>query len=195
MHTTLELLFGSRTRANLLGWFFTHTEEIGNASQLASVLQEDADDLSREMALLEEAEILLSSRKGTLKHFRANPGCTFFQELKGLVLKTAGAAGQIKSVLRSLDGVVYALIYGSYAQGEEEPYGDIEVMIIGDIDLHRLDSLMDELEKNLRRTIHYVNYEPDEFAAKKQAKNGFIMEVLQGQTIMLVGDRDALAAA
>ncbi len=54
---------------------------------------------------------------------------------------------------------------------------------------------MDELEKNLRRTIHYVNYEPDEFATKKQAKNGFIMEVLQGQTIMLVGDREALAVA
>ena len=162
---------------------------------MADVLQEDAASLNREMLLLEEAEILLSSRKGTLKHFRANPGCAFYQELKGLVLKTAGAAGQIKSAFRSLGGVIFALIYGPYAQGEEEPYGDIEVMIIGDIDLCKLDALMDGLEKSLRRTIHYVVYEPQEFAAKKQAKNGFIMEVLQGQTIMLVGDRDALAVA
>ncbi|KAF0221273.1 MAG: DNA polymerase beta domain-containing [Geobacteraceae bacterium] len=195
MHNTLELLFGSRTRANLLGWFFGHTEETGNARQLAEVLQEDAADLGREMALLEEAEILRSSRKGTLKHYRANTSCPFYQELKGLVLKTAGAAGQLRSALRALDGVSYALVYGPYAEGEEEAHSDIEVMIIGDIDLPRLDILMEELEKNLGRTIHYVVYEPQEFAAKKQAKNGFIMEVLQGQTIMLAGDRDALSAA
>ncbi len=48
------------------------------------------------MSKVEDLGILTSKRIGNTKHFQANPKCAFFKELKGLVLKTVGVAGQIK---------------------------------------------------------------------------------------------------
>lgn len=93
MNTILENIFGARIRSKLLGWFFTHTEESFFVRQLASLLKEDATNLSRELARLEKAGILMSARRGNLKYFQADPSCAFYQELKGLVLKTSGVAG------------------------------------------------------------------------------------------------------
>jgi len=45
---------------------------------------------------LEELGILRSKRNGNLKHFQANQACPFFEELKGLILKTANHEGRGK---------------------------------------------------------------------------------------------------
>ena len=69
MKNVTERIFGSRIRAKLLGWFFTHEEEMFFVRRIASILEEDPTNLSREMAKLEEAGILKSKREGNLKHF------------------------------------------------------------------------------------------------------------------------------
>jgi DNA-binding transcriptional ArsR family regulator len=120
----IEKIFGSRIRAKILGWFFTHPEESFFVRQIATILQEDPTNLSREMSKLENLGILTSKKIGNTKHFQANPHCAFFRELKGLVLKTAGVAGQIKVALERLTGVQFAFIYGSYAKGEEKAHID-----------------------------------------------------------------------
>jgi DNA-binding transcriptional ArsR family regulator len=83
----IEKIFGSRIRAKILGWFFTHPEESFFVRQIATILQEDPTNLSREMSKLENLGILTSKKIGNTKHFQANPHCAFFRELKGLVGK------------------------------------------------------------------------------------------------------------
>jgi hypothetical protein len=97
MKNVLDKIFGSRLRAKLLGWFFTHIDEQFFVRQLAPILKEDPTNISREMAKLESLGILASVRQGNLKQFRVNKACSFFDELRGLVLKTTGIAGQIKA--------------------------------------------------------------------------------------------------
>ena len=63
------------------------------------------------------------------------------------------------------------------------------VMIIGDVDLDKLDSLISELDKKFGRTINYVAYDYKEFLTKKKKKDGFIMDVLKDKKIMLIGDK------
>ncbi len=191
----MEKLFGSRIRAKLLGWFFMHLEESYFVRQLAAILDEDPTNLSREMARLENLGILKSVRQGNQKQFQVNRECSFFNELRGLVLKTAGAAGQIKEALHGLKGVNFAFIYGSYAKGEEEIHSDVDVIIIGDIDMDKLDGLVMDLDKKLGRTINYLVYSPEEFSAKRQAKDSFLKSVLSGPRIMLIGRDNDLKAA
>jgi predicted nucleotidyltransferase len=157
MKNPIEKLFGSRIRAKLLGWFFTHTGVSFFVRQLASILKEDPSNLSREMASLERLGILKSTRQGNLKHFQANPGCPFFAEMKGLVLKTNGVAGQIKKAMDSLAGIEFAFIYGSFARGEEQTDSDVDLFIVGNMDMDLLDTSIGDLEKSLGRSINYVN--------------------------------------
>ena len=194
MSKTTEKIFGSRIRAKILGWLFTHPDESFFVRQIALILKEDPTNVSREMAKLEELGILRSKRNGNLKHFQANQECPFFQELKGLILKTTGVAGRIRASLDKLAGIEYAFIYGSYAKGEEKADSDVDLLIIGDVDMDRLDSNLGKLEKTLGREINYVLYSMEEFKSKKKAKDGFLMDVLSGKKIMLVGAENGLEA-
>lgn len=187
-----EKIFGSRIRAKILGWLFTHPDESFFVRQLANILKEDSTNLSRELSNLEEAGVLLSTRHGNLKYFQADKDCPFFDELKGLVLKTVGVIGKLKSVLEKILNIEYAFIYGSYARGKERADSDVDLMIIGDINLDKLDLLINDLEKEINRSINYVTYDHDEFLTKKKAKDGFIIDVLKDKKIMLVGDEDSL---
>lgn len=195
MARTIEKLFGSRIRGRLLGWLFTHAEEDFFVRQLGAIIKEDPTNLSRELAGLEQLGILTSTRRGNLKYFRVNYDCPFFDELKGLVLKTAGVVGQIKDAIQSLSGIKYAFIYGSFARSKEVIESDVDLLIIGKVDINSLDTALRDLEMRLGREINYVLYDAKEFKVKKKSKDGFLMDVLAGDKILLVGDPDGLEAA
>ena len=194
MSKTTEKIFGSRIRAKILGWLFTHPDESFFVRQIALILKEDPTNVSREMAKLEELGILRSKRNGNLKHFQTNQECPFFEELKGLVLKTSGVAGRIRAGLERLAGIEYAFIYGSYAKGEEKADSDVDLLIIGDVNMDRLDSNLGKLEKTLGKEINYVLYNKEEFKSKRKAKDGFLMDVLSGKKLMVIGTENGLEA-
>jgi predicted nucleotidyltransferase len=194
MSKTIEKIFGSRIRAKILGWLFTHPDESFFVRQIALILKEDPTNVSREMARLEDLGILRSKRNGNLKHFQTNQECPFFEELKGLVLKTTGVAGRIRASLERLAGIELAFIYGSYAKGEEKADSDVDLLIIGNVDMDRLDSNLGKLEKMLGREINYLLYSMEEFKSKRKAKDGFLMDAIAGEKIMVIGAENGLKA-
>ena len=194
MSKITEKIFGSRIRAKILSWLFTHPDESFFVRQIALILKEDPTNVSREMAKLEELGILRSKRNGNLKHFQTNQECPFFEELKGLVLKTSGVAGRVRAALERLTGIEYAFIYGSFAKGEEKADSDVDLLITGDVDLDCLDSNLEKLEKVLGREINYVLYSREEFKSKRKAKDGFLMDVLSGKKIIVVGAESGFEA-
>lgn len=192
MSKITEKIFGSRIRGKILAWLFTHPDKSFFVRQIALILKEDPTNVSRELAKLEELGILKSKRNGNLKHFQANQDLPFFKELKGLVLKTTGVAGQIRASMGKFTGIEYAFIFGAYAKGEEKADSDVDLLIIGDVDMDRLDSNLGKLEKILGREINYVLYNMKEFKSKRKDKDGFLMDVLGGDKIMLIGTENGL---
>ena len=106
----LDQLFGSRLRAKVLGWFFTHVDERFFVRQLESILAEDPTNLSRELARLETLQVLSSESKGRQKYFKVDKTSPFYEEMKELILKTAGIPGMIQNALRGTGGIKYAFI-------------------------------------------------------------------------------------
>lgn len=192
MHHYLEKIFGSRIRARLIGWLFSHSDEIFYVGQLAELLDEKAASLSRELSRLNQAGILLCLRQGKRRYFRANPSFLFFPELKRLVLKTVGIPGQLSNLLSRITGVRHAFLYGSHARGEEVG-GDIDLVIIGDINCDTLDELLEGFENAEARTVNCLIYGPAEFDEKLKAGNHFLLDLLEDDFIMLVGRRDELS--
>jgi DNA-binding transcriptional ArsR family regulator len=84
----LESICGSRARAKLLGWLYSHPDNSYFVRELSSMLQEDPSNLSREMSRLETAGLLVSERRGNLKLFQADKNFPLFQELKVLAIKS-----------------------------------------------------------------------------------------------------------
>ena len=69
----------------------------------------------RELNGLANADILSKTTEGNRVYYRANTECPFYQELAGLITKTAGIADVIKQALLPLnDEIKVAFVFGSF---------------------------------------------------------------------------------
>jgi predicted nucleotidyltransferase len=187
-----EKLFGSKLRAKVLGWFFTHVDERFFVRQLESLLKEDSTNLSRELARLESLRILVSEREGRQKYFKVNKSSPIFEEMKGLILKTGGVAGVIKSALEKVEGIKYAFIYGSFARNIEKPESDVDLMVVGKAHLDEIEDILSKIEQQLGRQVNIIFYSSREFREKMNTKDSFIRTVLNSPKIMLIGEENEI---
>jgi len=189
----LDAIVGSKLRSRVLGWLFTHPDERFFVRQLTKLLKEDSTNLSRELIRLEKAGILVSTREGRQKYYQADNKSPVFNELHGLVIKTAGIADVLRSALSSAKGGIRAaLVFGSFAAGDENKYSDIDVMIIGEISIDEVVTLLSCAEEKLGREINTVVYPIEEFRHKAKEGHHFIKTVINGGKIFLIGDKSEL---
>ena len=92
--------------------------------------------------------------------------------------------GELSHVLRG-EKILFAFVYGSFAQGTEQANSDIDLMVIGEPNMAALAGKMRVLEKKLGREINYVVYPRKEFLEKR--RQGFLRNVLINQKVMVCG--------
>ena len=189
----LASLLGSKLRANVLGWLFTHPDERYFVRQLTTLLEEDSTNVSRELARLEKTGILVSTTEGRQKYYQANRQSPLFDELHGLIVKTVGAVDVLRSALAPSAGrIKVAFIFGSIASGTEDKTSDMDVMVIGAIPFGDTVSLLSSAEEKLGREINSVVYPISEFKQKVRDDHHFVKTVIEGEKIFLIGDEGEL---
>lgn len=188
----LTNLFSSRVRAKVLAAFFLSPGERHNASKLSQKLGENYSAVWKELVRLEGLGILSSDPRGISKEYQVNEGCPITPELRSIVLKTEGIGKVIKEMLQKMDRVKEAFIYGSFASREADASSDIDLMIIGEIDLEQLGSVISRLEKELNRPINYIVISEEERNIKKAIKDPFWENVQSAPKVMLIGGEHAI---
>lgn len=188
------MLLGSKLRAKVLGWLFTHPDERYFVRQLSSLLGEDSTNVSRELARLEKTGILISATEGKQKYYQANRQSPFFNELHGLIVKTVGVVDVLRSALLPACGRIRAaFVFGSIASSTEDRTSDIDVMVIGRTTFAEIVSLTGPAQMALGREINPVVYPISEFRQKLAENHHFLKTVLEGDNIFLIGDEGELA--
>lgn len=187
----LTNLLGSRLRAKVLGWLFSHPDERYFVRQLTGLLKEDSTNISRELKRLERMGILTSTQVGRQKHYQANKGCAIFEELHGLALKTTGLADVVRGALGPLGKQIsVAFVYGSMATGEATSASDIDLLVVGDMDEVVLHEALTQTEGRLGRPVNYTLLSRREFRKRRGEEGGFLARVLAGSKIMILGSTD-----
>ena len=103
-----------------------------------------------------------------------------------------GAPAEIREVLKDIEGIETAFIYGSLAKGEEVSGPEIELFVVGNIDGDKLLVSLPNLERRLGREINYSIYGLDEFRKKRKEGDGFINTVLKETKLVPLGNPDEL---
>jgi len=188
----LQKLFSSRVRVEILSAFLMNPERELYVREVERLTGEDYKNVSMELRNLEEIGLLSSRNEGNLKYFSLNKGFVIYEELKSIFMKTKGAVGILREAVSTKRHIDYAFIYGSFATGEERAESDIDVMVIGEISLEEVLRLIRGPEEKLSREINVSLYDLQEMRKRVKNRNRFIMEVLEGSKIMLVGDEDEL---
>lgn len=189
----LSKLLGSRLRAQVIGWLFTHSDERFYVRELTSLLGEDSTNLSRELARLEKLGLVLSEEEGKQKYYRANPDSAVFEELKGLALKTTGLIDVLREALAPSDEKIeLAFVFGSQAKGTADWRSDVDLLIVGNMEETVLHSAISIAEARLHRSVNYTLLTPKEFRARMDEKGSFLEHVMKAPKLMIKGAADAL---
>jgi predicted nucleotidyltransferase len=190
----LDTILASPLRAALLTQFLTHPGEHYHIRGLARTLRvaKNARSVQRELERLEAAGVLLSERVANLRYFTVNTSSPVYPELQAIVWKTTALGDVLRTALADLDQVEWAFIYGSCATAQADANSDVDLMIIGQVDVERLASVVAACERRLSRPIHFVVFPREELLERLARAEPFVNNVMAGAKIVLLGDADDL---
>jgi len=181
----------SRLRNKILLHFYTNLGDELYLREISEILDEDPGNMSKEMSKLEKEGIFLSRSRGKQKYFSLNKYYPLYDELKSIIFKTIGIRGSIQKIISETDGIVTALIYGSFASGEETSASDVDLCLIIDDEIFDEDkfiSKINDFERSISREVNYIYYSEDEWKDKIDKKDSFIETIKNGQKIILKED-------
>lgn len=190
MTSKIDKLFGSRTRVRLLSKLMMNPDKAFHIRELSRMLNVPYSVLYREEKNLVSLGVLNEESKGKLTLVSVNKKLPYFDELKSLIVKTAGLSSLIREELSKLGGISYALIYGSFASGEESESSDVDLLIIGNVDEEMVLASLSEIEKKVGRDVNYILWSEEELRERVKGKHYLLKEVATKPVIMLIGEED-----
>ena len=117
-----------------------------------------------------------------------------FEEIKGLVIKTAGVADVLRTALAPLgDRIRIAFVFGSVARGQQRAQSDVDLFIVGEVAFGEVVSSLADAQVRLQREINPTVYPPEEFSRKLSTGHHFLRNVLRREKVFLIGDQRELA--
>jgi len=188
----IEHLFISKVRIKLLKLFFLDTSKEVHIRGIVRLIDEEINAVRRELKNLEEAGILENEKRGNRMYYRLDPKCPLFYELQGLVHKEFGLGGTILDNLDRIGTIQYAILTTAFLENHHPSQYDIDVLIVGDINMKGVSSIIKDAEKLVKREIRYSVMDEEELDFRKKKRDTFITNILEKHKIMLVGDENKL---
>ena len=188
MSSIATFLLG-RTRSAVLSALLLHPESSLHVRELARLTGASPGSLHRDLRALTELGLLLRKAVGRQVHYRANTQCPVFEELAGLLRKTAGLVDVLRSALSPVaDLVEFAFVYGSMASGDEHAHSDVDVMIVGGIGFGDAVQALATAQDQLRREVNPTVFSLEEFERRLKDADGFVAKVWQKPKLWVIGD-------
>lgn len=187
-----DLLFG-QTRGRVLALLYGKRDQTFFVRQIAREIGTSVGSVQRELETLSEVGLLNRTTIGRQVFYQANSHHPAFEDVRSLIAKTSGIFHQLRSALATLASqIVFALVYGSIARGDEDAGSDVDLMIVGNVTLDDVLAQLTSVENAIRRPINPTVYSLKEFKAKVKDGNHFLTSVLHGKKMLLIGDEDEL---
>ena len=180
MRTTFfpSSLSKSRLRSELLTLFFLNPENSYFLRELGRKLKASPGALARELKALSDEGILDKQPRGRQIFYRISRKHSLFNEIKGIIEKTAGIPKILAEGLQPLKEIHQAYLYGSVVTGQMEAHSDIDLLLVGK-QTDRLLKLLDDLKSKFGRKINAVVYSVQEFERKHKDKSEFLFQVMK----------------
>jgi predicted nucleotidyltransferase len=93
---------------------------------------------------------------------------------------------------KKLGTVKFVMFSGKFVSVDSTKRTDVDILIVGDVVLAELEGLIKEEEQKIGREINYSVLPEDEFEFRKQRRDPFLMEVLYGTRVMVIGNEEDL---
>jgi predicted nucleotidyltransferase len=183
----LERLFTSRTRVKVLGLLMFNLGRDYHLREIARITDTTPIYVRKELDNLMKLNLVRQTKKANLNLYSINSDNVFLSDLRRLFIKTDYFSEELCQTLGKR--AKYAFIYGSFAQGAENPSSDIDLFVVSDMKEDELIKAVRETEKITGREINYVLWSERTFKQRSPSHH-LLKTIKKGKIIMLNGEED-----
>ena len=189
----LQDLMVSKVRVKLLQTLLSQPKEMFYIRQLVRLLKEEINAVRRELQRMERLGMVKKENRGNRIYYWFNKDYPLYQDLISLVSKTVGLGGEIVKRKGKLGNVKFALLSGKMARGLKTREDEVDLLVVGEIDMQKLSSIVKETEKETGREVNYSVMTREEFNFRKKRRDPFLLGILSSSKVMLIGDEEAFS--
>ena len=185
-------LITSKSRIKLLNVFLSNPTEMYHVRELVRRTGDEINAVRRELAHLEKNRILTKEPRANRVYYFLNKNYEFYYDLLRIGAKTIGLGEGIITNKVKLGRVKYAMFSGRFARRLPKGPEEVDLLIVGSIVLPELALLVRQEEKRLDTEINYTVMTEEEFEFRKKKRDPFILSILFGSRVMLIGDEESM---
>jgi predicted nucleotidyltransferase len=182
----------SRVRVRIMELFFSQPSEMYFVREITRQTHEEINAVRRELDRMLEAGILKSEERGNRLYYYLNKNYSFFPELLRMVKKSTGLGQKLAKYRKKLGSLKFVMFSGKFVATDQSKRSDVDILIVGEVVLPEIESLIKDEEEKIGREINYTVLPEDEFEFRKQRRDPFLMEVLYGTRVMVIGNEEEL---
>ncbi len=185
-------LIVSRVRVKILQLFFLNPGKIYHVRDIVRRTDEEINAVRRELLHMEKAGLLAKERRANRLFYNLRRDYALYFDLVNLIGKTAGLGGEILKNRVKLGKIKFAMISGKFLRNLPRDNNHVDLLIVGKVVLPELGQIVRQEEVKREKEINYTVMSEEEFDFRKKRRDPFVLDVLRGSRIMLLGDEEEL---
>lgn len=184
----------SRVRVKILQLFFLAPGKIFHVRNIVRKVDEEINAVRRELAHLEKAGLMNKERRANRLFYALRRDYPLYFDLMELFVKTAGLGGDILKYKNKLGRIKFAMISGKFARNISRSGNDVDFLVVGKVVLPELSHIVRQEEVKREREINYTVMTEEEYEFRKKRRDPFVLDILRGSRIMVIGDEEELVS-
>lgn len=185
----------SKVRIKVLELFFSNPKELYHVRGIVREIKEEINAVRRELTKLEADGLLKREPRGNRVYYFVRPEHTFFGDLVSMVAKTKGLGASLIENRNKIGKVSFLMFSGRFARLKDRKKDEeVDILVVGDVVLPELAALIRSEESKRNREINYTVMSREEFDFRKKRRDPFLLGILAGSRVMIIGDEEDLVA-
>ena len=184
----------SRVRVKILELFFLSPGTIFHVRDIVRRISEEINAVRRELAHMEKIGLMTKERRANRLFYALRRDHPLYFDLLSLIVKTYGLGGDLLKHRNKLGKIKFVMISGKLSRNLTRAANDVDLLVVGKVVLPELSQIVRNEEVRREREINYTVMSEEEFDFRKKRRDPFILEVLRGSRVMVMGDEEELVS-
>jgi hypothetical protein len=191
----LEDIIISRVRVKILTLFLSHPGAMLHVRDIVRKVDEEINAVRRELAHMERAGMVSKEQRANRLFYTFRKDYVLYNELIDLIGKTSGFGADVIKNKAKLGKIKFVMVSGRYLRGlPKKSQTDVDVLVVGTVVLPELSQIIKAEEGRRDREINYTVMTEEEFLFRKSRRDPFVLGVIAGSRVMVIGDEEDLVS-
>ena len=183
----------SKVRLKIIELFLSNPKEMYHVRGITRELKREINAVRRELEKLEHAGVLKKEIRGNRVYYYVRLDYPFFGDLLSIVAKSVGLGKEIIVNKTKIGKVSFVMFSGRFARRKDRKREDsVDILVVGEVVLPELAALIRREEAKRGKEINYTVMSRDELDFRKKRRDPFLLGILAGSRVMIIGDEEDL---